>query len=803
MDDLTKEFIAESQEGVERMELCLTELEKRPGDRGLVSEIFRAVHTIKGATGFLGFGRLEKLAHAGESLLATLRDGGIGVTAELINGLLDLMDGLGNILRLIETTGAEGVRSTDDDDALIAHLAELKSGSAMLAAEREPVSQKTGARQMALKAATLPSACQGDALRGVEHTDFPKSEESVPSGRETTKALLSAATATLPSQAATATATQDRTLRVDIDVLNRMMNLVGDLVLTRNQILQSAPGAENFPDLARRLDGVTAELRESVMQARMQPVGHLFRRFPRMVRDLGKTCGKHVRIEFEGQETGLDKSLLEAVRDPLTHAVRNSVDHGIELAEQRVKAGKPVEGVVRLRAFRQSGSVVIEVTDDGAGISTERVLAKAIERRLLTAERAASMTEREVLEMVFVAGFSTAKEVTNVSGRGVGMDVVRANVEKVGGSVEVESRVGLGTTLRLRIPLTLAIVPALVVRSGGQSFAVPQNSLVELVYVPRRNAETAVERIGTTNLYRLREGLLPMVWLDLLLGLEHSASSDSHGFYIAVVESEGLRFGLVVDDLKAPEEIVVKPLSAVLQEIGVFSGATVLANGMLALILDVTAIGVRAGVRSAAEAQRAAHGETEHLHGEVARVEPARIEMESSMVIYETWKRGFAESAKRRRMALPLSAVERIERVPINEIEYAGGRAVLQYGGELLALEDEDEVLVELSAADVTAQPHVVPAGSKTPGIEVIAETRKAGGMATVLICRRPGKQAARRVGIVVRRVLDVSAGSLLSADAGLCEGQLAMVKNRVTMLHREHVEQVGGPPMHGMQGVA
>ncbi len=264
--------------------------------------------------------------------------------------------------------------------------------------------------------------------------------------------------------------------------------------------------ASNFPELARRLDSVTADLRETVMQARMQPVGHLFGKFPRMVRDLARTCGREVRIEFFGQETGLDKSLLEAIKDPLTHAVRNAVDHGIEPPEARVMAGKPSEGCLRLRAFHQSGSVVIEVSDDGAGIAMERVLVKAVERGLVTSEQASEMTEREALQLIFLPGFSTAAAVTTVSGRGVGMDVVRANVERVGGSVELESKVGMGTTLRLRVPLTLAIVPALVVRSGGQSFALPQSALVELVYVPQRDAKTSVERVGAAEVYGCGSG---------------------------------------------------------------------------------------------------------------------------------------------------------------------------------------------------------------------------------------------------------------------------------------------------------
>ena len=742
VEDLTKEFLAESQEGLERMELCLTELEKRPDDGELVAEIFRAVHTIKGTTGFLGLGRLEKLAHAGESLLGELRDGKLAVSTELVNGLLELMDGLRSILQTIEATGTEGERSTDSDDALIARLAELKDGK--LAANGEPTSQNRDEGQPALPV----------AMAGVVAVAGPSM--------------------------------QDKTLRIDVEVLNRMMNLVGDLVLTRNQILRCSPGAENFPELARRLDSVTAELRENVMQARMQPVGYLFRKFPRMVRDLATTCGRKVRIEFEGQETGLDKSLLEAVRDPLTHAVRNAVDHGIEPPEERAKAGKPAEGLVRMRAYHQSGSVAIEVSDDGAGISTERVLVKAMERGLVTPEQAASMTQREALQLIFVSGFSTAKQVTSVSGRGMGMDVVRTNVEKVGGSVELESQLGSGTTVRMRVPLTLAIVPALVLQSGGQSFALPQNALVELVYVPRREAEQTVERMGTTELYRLRDSLLPLVWLDRLLGLEQSAGAEKHDFYIAVVESEGCRFGMVVDDLKAPEEIVVKPLSSELREIGVFSGATVLGNGTLALILDVAATGARAGVHPMAEELKLAGAE--RAQAETAQRELAQIEMESSMVIYETGESGSAEDGEGGRMAMPLSAVERIETVPIREIEYAGGRAVLQYRGELIPLEDDGNVLRALAKAEATAS---------------AGDAAKEGATATVLICLRPEAHGVRRVGMVVWRVLDVSAGRLLAANAAACEQQLAMVKDRVTTVHREFARQAGKPQMAILKEVA
>jgi two-component system, chemotaxis family, sensor kinase CheA len=721
VDDLTKEFIAESQEGLDRMERCLTELETRPSDNGLLGEIFRAVHTIKGTTGFLGFDRLEKLAHAGEHLLGSLRDGRLTVSSELISGLLHLMDGLRAILSLIEETGGEGTRSGDEDGDLIAELALLNGEMP-------------------------PTQIEPELLHAVVDTD-----EIVVVATSVKEVLkVPGAPSTSPSAVSSERngAGSDKTLRIDVDVLNRMMNLVGELVLTRNQMLQSDMAAANFPELARRLDNVTADLRETVMQARMQPVGNLFGKFPRMVRDLARTCGRDVRIEFTGQETGLDKSLLEAIKDPLTHAVRNAVDHGIESPTDRVLAGKSAEGCVRLKAFHQSGSVVIEVADDGAGIPTERVREKAIERSLVTAEQATGMSEREVLQLIFLPGFSTAAAVTTVSGRGVGMDVVRANVEKVGGSVEIESRRGEGTTLRLRVPLTLAIVPSLVVRSGGQSFALPQSALVELVDIPQREFARVVQRIGSAELYRLREHLLPMVWLDRLLGLEADSLEMSQGHYLAVLEADGCRYGLVVDDLMSPEEIVVKPLSPVLREIGLFSGATVLGSGTLALILDVGATAARAGVKPLDEESVGVGG------GEVAIQESTG---ESFLVF---------EGRARERTALPLNMVERIECVPLERIEYVGGRPLLQYRGELLPLKDEGNVLSDLEAA-------------RQREVEVLV---------TVLICGDASRDREQRVGLIVRQVLDVSAGILLEGNAvndGM-EMELAVVKEKLTLVQRD-----------------
>jgi two-component system chemotaxis sensor kinase CheA len=369
------------------------------------------------------------------------------------------------------------------------------------------------------------------------------------------------------------------------------------------------------------------------------------------------------------------------------------------------------------------------------------VLEKAIERNLVTAEQAAGMSEREALQLIFLPGFSTAAAVTTVSGRGVGMDVVRANVEKVGGSVEIESRKGEGTTLRLRVPLTLAIVPSLVVKSGGQYFALPQSALVELVDIPQKEFAQVVQRIGSSELYRLRERLLPMVWLDGLLGLERSEAETAKGHYMAVLEAEGCRYGLVVDDLMSPEEIVVKPLSPVLREIGLFSGATVLGNGTLALILDVGATAARAGVKPV---------EVEMETGEQAQSESDAAS--ASFLIFE--------DRARERAALPLDLIERIESVPMSRIEYAGGRPLLQYRGELLSLKDRGGVLADLEREGAEAVATVLICGSETGG--------------------------GRRSGIVVRQVLDVSAGTVLDPEDAVDGMDLALVNERVTMVHRE-----------------
>jgi two-component system chemotaxis sensor kinase CheA len=760
MDELTREFLIESQEGLDRMERCLTELEERPRDAELLGEIFRAVHTIKGTTGFLGFKRLEKLAHAGENLLGLLRDDKLVAGTALITALLQLLDGLRAILKTIESDANEG---SGEDSALIARLDELrvpaigpatadklrtaparapKRVAAKLAAQATPpksefcVISDTTQSAIAGAAQAFNDACVPDVPTTAReiisaHSDPALAKDVLaPAGAGPTSPEL-AADSSKPRAPAAGTAAES-SLRVDVALLNRMMNLVGELVLTRNQVLQATAADPNMTLLSRRLDMVTADLRESVMKARMQPVSNIFSKMPRIVRDLSQSLGRRVNLQMEGQETELDKSLLEAIKDPLTHAVRNALDHGIEPPEVRQARGKDPEGRLTLRAVQEGSHVIVEVSDDGAGVDVAKVRAKAIERGLITADRAALLAERELLQLVFLPGFSTAAKITNVSGRGVGMDVVRTNVEKIGGKVEIDSRAGKGASLRMRIPLTLAIIPALIVRSLNQSFALPQAALSELVHIPPDQAAGAVEWIENAPLYRLRGRLLPLVFLDGLLmpGRKCKLAANRDNF-IAVLDADGRRFGLVVDSLADPEEIVVKPLSAVLKDIGLYSGATVLGNADLALILDPGSIAMKTGVTMSGDEDPSSAIEED---SDAVRMEYLLVEVAGGQA------------------AVPLSDVLRIEQLPLSRIEYVAGRPILNFEGQLLPIEDTGGILA---------------AAASDPEFPII-----------VVVCR----DGNRHVGIAVSHVLDVAAGaSLFESGTGLKTDGVTLLKDRVT----------------------
>ncbi|MDA8295501.1 MAG: chemotaxis protein CheA [Actinomycetota bacterium] len=513
-----------------------------------------------------------------------------------------------------------------------------------------------------------------------------------------------------PTGTAGPTSVGERSVRVDVDLLDKIMRQVGELVLARNQISSHAGLSQDqsLHQTVQRLSMIVSELQEGVMKTRMQPVEHLWNKVPRVVRDLSAMFDKQVRLEMEGGETELDRSLLEAVKDPLTHLVRNAIDHGLETPERRRAAGKSETGTMTLRAYHEGGQVVLEVADDGAGIDPQKIAAVALERQVVTSAELNQMSERELVDLVFRPGFSTAKAVTNVSGRGVGMDVVRTNVERIGGTIDLLSTPGAGTTFRVKIPLTLAIVPALLVGCRSQRYAIPQANLLELVQLRPEEAGTHLERIEGATVYRLRGKLLPLVRLEEVLGfapeataLRRAAGDDldvaltsGEATTIVVVQSDDLLLGVVVDDVFGTEEIVVKPLGQHVKQIPVFAGATILGDGGVALILDVPGLAAAAQVHEVSRNVAAAQAARD-LGGQTLRAE------QSTFVLLRV--------GAERQVAVPLTSVSRLEEAAADAIEHAGGRLVLQYRGELLPLVRLEEVLGEPPAATAGAREGGVP----------------------------------------------------------------------------------------------
>jgi chemotaxis protein histidine kinase CheA len=548
MDDIVREFLVESNENLDQLDRDLITLEKDPKASEVLASIFRTIHTIKGTSGFLGFPRLEAVTHVGENLLSQLRDGRLVLNAEITSGLLAMVDAVRKILVNIESTGQEG---EGDFTSLIETLTGLQGGErkasapaatpppsppadpppAPLATEepsRQPENADPGLPlgEILVQAGRADPEEVNDALK-LQHEgdDRRLGEILVEKGAAKPAAIQEA----LQVQAeARAPALSDSNIRVDVSLLDKLMNLVGELVLARNQILQfsSTQQDTSFLNTSQRLNLITTELQEGVMKTRMQPIGNIWSKFPRVVRDLATSCGKQVNIEMEGKETELDKTIIESIKDPLTHIVRNAVDHGIETPEKRQASGKSPEGHLFLRAFHEGGQVNIEISDDGAGIDLEHVKQKALEKGLVAPDQASRLSDRELLNLLFLPGFSTAEKVTNVSGRGVGLDVVKTNIEKIGGTVDIQNRVGQGTTLKIKIPLTLAIIPALIVTSSGDRYAIPQVSLLELVRLEGEQARKGIEMIHGAAVYRLRGKLLPLVNLNHELRVESGIGSD-------------------------------------------------------------------------------------------------------------------------------------------------------------------------------------------------------------------------------------------------------------------------------------
>ncbi len=719
MTEVIREFILETNENLAQLDTDLISLEKSPSDRSTLASVFRTLHSIKGTAGFVGLPKLQSLAHAAENLLSRLRAGEIPFNRSIANSLLNVVDAIRQMMTSIEKQGNEG---TGDYSKLIEELDYLREFGGKASLELTsitPASSVSPATTVELPRSVLAPSV---ALE-LEEVPVPSNVESSTTSRGVTVAETS--------------------IRVDVGILDKLMNLVGELVLARNQIVQHSTVFEEagYLGTVQRLNLLTSELQAGVMKTRMQPISTLWSKFPRVVRDLAVACGKRVRFDMEGQGTELDKTILEAIRDPLTHLVRNAVDHGIEPPDVRLKNKKTAEGRLSLRSFQESGKVVVEIQDDGGGIDPQKVRDKALRSKLLTPEEATRLSDSEAINLIFMPGFSTSEQVTQFSGRGVGMDVVRTNIEKIGGTVDVESRLGGGTVVKMKIPLTLAIIPALSVTCAGERFCIPQVNLLELVRIEQDQISKRIENIHGAPVYRLRGNLLPIVFLDeqLKLSEKRLAMSD---LFVVVLQADDRQLGLVVDAIHDTEEIVVKPLQNQHKNITVFAGATIMGDGRVALILDVMGIAGRAGVISGRRVRQ--------IHEE-ALAAPTVIR--HPLLVFATSDGG--------RMAIPMPSVARLEEFPTAKLERVGSRNVVQYRGAILPLVDISRELHLLLNHEYKA----VPVTSSE--------------VTQVVVCTEQGSQ----VGLIVENIVDIVYEDLSNKSPATRPGILfnAVVQGRVT----------------------
>jgi two-component system chemotaxis sensor kinase CheA len=701
------EFLVESTENLDQLDKDLLALEAEPGDPQRLASIFRTVHTIKGNSGFFGFSKLGALAHSGEHLLGRLRDGKLSLDDRITGTLYSMVDAVRSILQAIEATGTEGEQDFRELSRQLAAVAAEESASSV----QEPAARVESAGTQQESRTPEPAAAEPAAPEPVVNAS-PVAAAPMP------EATVAPAPAVSPAA--------ESTVRVDVDLLASILDLVGELVLARNELKSIETEDPAVLAAAQRINTVTNALQETAVKTRMQPVDHVFSRFPRTVRDLAKACGKEVALTVDGADTELDRTLIESIRDPLTHLIRNAIDHGIESPAARLAAGKPRAGKVALRAFHESGRVTIELADDGGGIDVERVREKAVARGLVSVAAAAALADDEVLQFIFEPGFSTAREVTSVSGRGVGMDVVRTNIEAIGGTVEIHSQRGLGTTVRVHVPLTLAIMPALVVHVAGERFAIPQAAVSELVPVRKTGGGSRIEGLADAPVMRVRGRLVPLVFLDAFLGLRPATACRDTGT-VVLVRVDDREYGLVVDGSKESGQagrdcrdllesaslstIVVKPIGGVLAALGLYSGATVLGDGGVVLILDLRGI---ARVAELPPLERAAEAAGD------AAVAAAR---ERYLVCH---------TRIGRRVAVPLADVVRLEKYRARDVQVAGPRRVVRRGDAFTPLADADRLL---------AAGRPLPDGPAEPEAGV-----------NVVVVRVSGTE----LGIAVERIIDV-----------------------------------------------
>ncbi len=639
MDDLLREFLTETNESLDRVDAELVRFEQEPNNHDILDNIFRLVHTIKGTCGFLGLPRLETLAHAAESLMGRFRDG-MPVTSGAVTLILSTIDRIKTILEELEARQSEPAGDDVDLIGQLNHLTLYQDAKPRPAPTAETRPQPLTVAE-AVEAPAPPAPEKSSAERSqIERSDVERGDRLA-----------------------------SHSIRVHVDTLDHLMTTVSELVLTRNQLLEIVRRHEDsdFKVPLQRLSNVTAELQEGVMKTRMQPIGNAWQKLPRIVRDLSAELGKQIELETHGADTELDRQVLELVKDPLTHLVRNCADHGIENPAERLALGKPLKGTIRVSARHQGGHIIIEIEDDGRGLDMARIRAKAVEQGFASEAEVAAKSDMEIGNLIFMPGFTTAREVTGISGRGVGMDVVRANIEQIGGTVDLSSTRGAGVVFTIKIPLTLAIVSALIVEAAGERFAIPQLAVLELVRASS-GGEHRIERIKDTPVLWLRNKLLPLVHLKELLHIGDGSNDGDKGF-VVVTQVGNQTFGVVVDGVFHTEEIVIKPMSSKLRHIPAFSGTTILGDGTVIMIVDPDGIAQALG-RAAPIVQ--AH------RAEIDAGANAGDEDLTPLLVFR--------AGSQQQKAVLLSLVARLEEIDCRRIEVSDGHCLIQYRDQLLPL---------------------------------------------------------------------------------------------------------------------
>lgn len=687
-DELKAEMINEIRMNFDELDQLLIHLEKNSTDTECLNEIFRHLHTIKGLASFFEYRLIEELAHTGEHLLELLRSNKLSVSSEIITCLLTTNDTLKMLIDKVEETNSEG--QLEHQDLLD----------------------------------TLKSLCllENDKDENlVEPTEQIKEQSFEPSSLNKDIKKKSS---------------KENYIQIEIGLLDSLLNLIGELVLSRNQMLAHATDSNdhNFLKVCQVLNYVTTEIQENVMQMRLQPIKMVWSKFGRVIRDLALACGKKVELIMEGSETTLDKSIIDSIKDPLTHLIRNAVDHGIEKPQQRELKGKPQTGLIELKAYQENGQIIIEISDDGKGLEIEKIKEKAISEGLVEQSEISKMSKENILALIFEPGFSTKDEVTNISGRGVGMDVVKSNIEMAGGSVEVYSEIDAGSTFKVTIPLTLVIIPTLIIKLKELSFAIPQNSIVELIRVKAQN----ISKIDDVMVYRVRGELLPILSLYELLELPNKAYAKGI-IQIIIIEVNDCRFGIIVDEIKSTQDIVVKPLSNKIKELRIYSGVTILGDGGVALILDLNELAQRANICN----------ESITLGQDLKSVTKQK-EADTHLVL-------LVENFNKTQVAVPIDIVKRLEKFSLKNIEHISGRNFVQYHGKILTLIKLSELINQDNS--------ILEAEKNTIDVFVYAN------------------DDYPNIGIVVDKILDSSKENILEPQGGIRLGVKGtkIINNKIT----------------------